>query len=107
MGRTGAVPRTGCGLTWVEHAKIERAAGYYFSEPNLYRTPSGKLMLFIRTAKYPAAANPELPETPLFTAESLDGGRTWSEPALRPYNSPNPYHLLDLGDDGVLMTYGY
>lgn len=95
------------GAAWSEHAVIEPEEGYGLFEPNLYRTPSGKLVLFARCHK----RNP-LPEDgreayPLVTAESLDDGLTWSAPVRRPFCSPSPFHPLRLRDGRVLLTYGY
>ncbi|MEF3303040.1 sialidase family protein [Paenibacillus sp. GYB003] len=93
------------GATWSELATIPAADGYHFHEPNLYRTPSGKLVLFTRSLK--KLREPGEKASPLFTAESADGGLTWSEPAKHDIFSPSPFHLLRLKDDRVLLSYGY
>lgn len=93
------------GVTWSPIATVPAAEGYLFHEPNLYVTPSGKLVLFIRSLKK------QLPKgekgSPLFTAESLDGGRTWSDPVRHDIYSPSPFHVLPLRDGRVFMSYGY
>ncbi|TNJ62669.1 exo-alpha-sialidase [Paenibacillus hemerocallicola] len=95
------------GRTWTEHAVIESCDGYTFEEPNLYRTPSGKLVAFIRTRNVSVQPTADKPRSPLYTSESTDGGRTWSRPAARPYYSPSPFHALTLDSGHLLLTYGY
>ncbi|WP_405455615.1 sialidase family protein [Paenibacillus sp. HJGM_3] len=93
------------GMSWSSLAVLEHP-DYILGEPNLYLTPSGKLVAFIRTA--PKAAGKSGPGThPLITAESQDGGLTWSELAERPFFSPSPFHALRLRSGNVLVTYGY
>jgi hypothetical protein len=96
-----------CGLTWVQQSVIPGCDGYHFHEPNLRLAPSGKLVAFIRTAKVSKDSNSGSPNSPLYTSESLDGGVTWSRPVPRAFYSPSPFHVLDLGDDGVFVSYGY
>lgn len=95
------------GVTWSVHAEIASEAGDGFFEPNLHRTPSGKLVLFIRCHR----AKPELADGrmayPLVTCESTDGGLTWSRPVRQPFYSPSPFHVLPLADGRALMSYGY
>lgn len=93
------------GLTWSRLATIPAAEGYHFHEPNLYVTPSGSLVLFTRSLKKQLAKGEK--GSPLFTARSSDGGRTWSEPVKHDYYSPSPFHLLRLNDGRALLTYGY
>ncbi|GAA3407876.1 sialidase family protein [Paenibacillus hodogayensis] len=95
------------GLTWTRLATIPGMDGHHFHEPTLYRAPSGKLILFTRSRKKVASANEEKTRSPLYTAESLDGGHTWSEPRRHDIYSPSPFHLLPLRDGRVLLTYGY
>lgn len=95
------------GKTWTEHAVIESCDGYTFEEPNLFRTPSGKLLALIRTRNVGVQPTAEVPRSPLYTSESTDGGRTWSRPAIRPYYSPSPFHALTLDSGHLLITYGY
>ncbi|MDF2715448.1 MAG: hypothetical protein K0R28_2373 [Paenibacillus sp.] len=95
------------GVSWTPYAEIAPEEGFGFFEPNLYLTPSGKLVLLTRCHK----TKPELGEGqaayPLVTAESTDGGVTWSRPVRRKFYSPSPFHVLRLANDQVLLTYGY
>lgn len=94
------------GRTWEIEAAIPGCDGYDFLEPLLHRTPSGKLVLFIRTrSANKAPADPE--SSPLYTTESLDGGKTWSRPVSRAFWSPSPFHALTLQDGSTLLTYGH
>ncbi|GAA3408097.1 sialidase family protein [Paenibacillus hodogayensis] len=95
------------GRSWTEHAVIEPEEGYGLFEPNLYRTLSGKLFLFARCHKRKPLPEDGRTAYPLVTAESRDGGLTWSEPIRRPFYSPSPFHPLRLHDGRVLLTYGY
>lgn len=95
------------GNTWTAHAVIESCDGYTFEEPNLFRTPSGKLVAFIRTRNVSVQPTKEIPRSPLYTSESIDGGRTWSRPVMRPHYSPSPFHALTLDSGNLLLTYGY
>jgi len=98
------------GKTWKEIANIKALQEYLFTEPNLYKTESGKLVILIRSHRkfdnniYDAE---NIRSAPLITSESFDNGKTWSEPILRKFYSPSPYHLLKLKSGNVLVTYGY
>lgn len=94
------------GGSWETHAVIGCCDGYDFVEPFLYRTPSGKIMAFIRTRLRSGDTSKEN-GSPLYTSESLDEGKTWSRPVRRSYRSPSPFHALGLHDGSVLLTYGY
>ncbi|GAA3413071.1 sialidase family protein [Paenibacillus hodogayensis] len=95
------------GKTWSVHAEIAPEEGYGFFEPNLYRTPSGKLVLFTRCHKSKPEPGDGQAAFPLVTAESADGGLTWSRPVRHPIYSPSPFHALRLADGRVLLSYGY
>jgi hypothetical protein len=96
------------GQTWERYAVIQGFEGqYHFHEPNLYRTEAGKLILFIRSAKLRKEPGEEHLASPLFTSESMDGGRTWSPVKLWPIYSPSPFNVLRLEDGRVLLNYGY
>lgn len=95
------------GLTWTRLSTIPAAEGYHFHEPNLYRTPSGKLLLFTRSLKKQTVKGEEGKRSPLFTAQSSDDGLTWSETAKHEIYSPSPFHVLRLNDNRVLISYGY
>ncbi|MCQ6562359.1 sialidase family protein [Paenibacillus mendelii] len=101
IGRT-----TDRGQIWERYATVSGFAGeYHFHEPNLYETESGKLVLFIRSQKKQPGEGHLA--SPLFTAESTDGGRTWTEPQAWPIYSPSPFHVLRLTNGNVLLNYGY
>jgi hypothetical protein len=96
------------GETWSEIAVIPGYRGeYHFYEPNLFRTPSGRLILFIRSKKKDSARGEEHLASPLFTAESEDDGATWTTPEMRKFSSPSPFHLLKLQNGDVLLSYGH
>ena len=95
------------GRTWTTHSVIASCDGYLFEEPNLYRTPKGKLIAFIRTRNVTAQASKDSPASPLYISESVDSGKTWSRPVPRPFYSPSPFHALTLEDGNLLLTYGY
>lgn len=95
------------GATWKRQAVVPPAEGYHFNEPNLYRTESGRLVLFIRSLKKRTNPDEKHLASPLFTCESPDNGRTWSRPVMHDIYSPSPFHLLRLNSGHVLMTYGY
>lgn len=94
------------GVTWSVPGVIACCDGYDFLEPFFYRTPSGKIVAFIRTRIREGGVAREH-ESPLYTSESLDEGLTWSRPARRSYCSPSPFHALGLHDGSVLLTYGH
>lgn len=95
------------GVSWEEHAIVAPEEGYGFFEPNLYRSPSGKLILFIRCQNSKPEAGDGQSAYPLATSESSDGGITWSAPVKRHFYSPSPFHALRLDSGQVLLTYGY
>lgn len=71
--------------------------GVSFAEPFLYRTPKGKLVLFLRTAGADGY---------LYTAESRDDGKTWSPPRRQDVWG-HPFHCLRLPNGQCLLSYGY
>jgi hypothetical protein len=99
------------GETWSELAVVPGYRGpegeYAFVEPTLFRTDSGRLMLFIRSRKRGIAKEEEHLASPLFTVESEDDGLTWSTPAIRRIYTPSPFHLLRLASGDVVLSYGY
>ncbi|GAA3399674.1 sialidase family protein [Paenibacillus hodogayensis] len=95
------------GGSWERIANLEPEAGYGLFEPNLYLTPAGKLVLLIRCHKTKPEPGDGEQIYPLVTAESTDGGVTWSRPVKRNFFSPNPFHALRLRSGHMLLTYGY
>ncbi|NLB40802.1 MAG: exo-alpha-sialidase, partial [Clostridiales bacterium] len=98
------------GKNWEKLSEIPQVDGYGYFEPNLYKTKSGKLVAFIRTHKVGDKSVYEpnsVKLSPLVTSESIDNGKTWSQPILREVYSPSPFHPLRLESGNVILTYGY
>jgi len=93
---------TDAGESWEKLADIEHPNGCV--EPCLYLSPSGKLVVFIRSDRFDIN---DRTSAPLMTAESKDGGRTWSYPVERPFYSPSPFEAMRLQSGKVLVTYGH
>ncbi len=66
-------------------------------EPGFYRTPSGRIICFIRTTGL---------DDHLVTTESTDNGRTWSDWRKREVVG-HPYTAIELPDGRVFLIYGY
>ena len=81
-----------------------------FLEPNLYRTPSGKLVGLIRTQtdyRLPGVAFDDT-YLNLHVAVSRDDGRSFEPVREIPgLWGSSPFHALRLRDGRVLLTYGY
>lgn len=67
-----------------------------FHEPHVVETASGKLVAQFRC---------HLKGTPLYQAESTDGGKTWSPMRQLPIHGLPP-HLICLADNKLLTVYG-
>ena len=94
------------GRTWEQRSVIADTGELWFHEPNLYRTPSGKLIALLRTTDRREGVSDER-RHPLYTCESYDNGLTWSIFTGHPIYSPSPFHLLRLASGRTLLTYGY
>jgi hypothetical protein len=87
------------GVSWQYRSVIaeDPSCKLEINEPALCLCPSGKLMAFMRS---------ERGTDRLVTAESWDGGHSWS-----PWRERNvvghPFHPLPLPDGRVLLSYGY
>jgi len=68
-----------------------------FQEPSIIKTPSGKLIAFMRTANA---------ESRLATAQSLDGGGSWKPYKLHGIKG-QPFHALQINYSKILLSYGY
>ncbi len=66
-------------------------------EPGLFLTESGRIICFIRTTNI---------DDRLVTAESADGGKTWSDWKARDVMG-HPYDAVRLRDGRVFLIYGY
>ncbi|MBD2865594.1 sialidase family protein [Paenibacillus oceani] len=94
------------GLSWSPQGAIAKPADNFLNETHLYRTESGKLVAFIRS-QIQDERLPAEKRSPLFTSESFDDGRTWSEPQQHAVYGPTPFHTIRLASGRVLLTYGY
>ncbi len=106
------------GKNWTPRSQLVHP-DYSLQEPNLHLTPSGKVVVFMRSVPRSDEVLSEAdnarwsPETPLWqrgrllTAESVDGGWHWSPFCARPVFSSTPSHLLQLASGRVLLSYGY
>jgi hypothetical protein len=95
-----ALSRDG-GRSWTLAGTIaEPASPVAFDETTVCECPSGRLVAFLRIS------HPERNELKLFTAESADGGRTWSTPVRREVWG-QPFDVLRMPSGRVLLSYGY
>ena len=87
------------GESWEPRGCIidEPEAGLYPNETAVYPCASGKIVAFMRV-EYGAGG--------LYTAESGDGGRTWSAPVPRGVKG-HPFQAARLACGRVLLAYGY
>lgn len=92
------------GRTWETVSVLPNAEGVVYYEPILYRTPSGKLVAFLRSVR---ANAPKETANPLFTCESFDNGRTWTNLKEHPIYTPNPFDVIMLRSGRALLSYGY
>lgn len=87
------------GRSWANPTPITRDPSLFFSEPALLLLSNGKLIAMLRTHK-------DGKYSYLHQAESLDGGRTWSDARKTPMWGL-PAHMLLLANGNVLCVYGY
>jgi hypothetical protein len=89
------------GKTWrvIGRVPIERMENLKFCEPHLVEIEDGRLLAMLRTGTR------KMEERFLYQTESMDGGRTWSEPHRTPIWGYPP-HLLRLKNGWILVTYG-
>jgi len=85
------------GRTWQYQGVIAQDPKVVFNEAQLYETPSGDVVCFMRTANC---------DDHTALARSHDGGRTW-EPWQDTGIIGHPHHLLRLPDGRVWLVYGY
>ena len=87
------------GETWEFRSvtAFDAAGNVDMDEPGFYRTPSGRIICFIRTTGL---------DDHLVTAESTDNGRTWSSWRKREVIG-HPYTAIELPDGRVFLIYGY
>ena len=75
-----------------------------YEEPFLCITPAGKYVVLIRSQRY--LPDGSLSRADLVTAESVDGGRTWSEPVRHDIHA-EPCAAQRLPDGRTMIVYGY
>ncbi len=87
------------GETWAFRSRValDTKGRYGFAEPALYQTPSGRLVMFHRTAGL---------DDRLVTAKSDDGGQTWSIWRTHGIRG-HPYDVLPLDETSAFLVYGY
>jgi hypothetical protein len=84
------------GCTWGKPRLVAQQPASEFEEPAILRTTSGKIIMVLR----------DNGKRRLHQVDSRDDGATWSAPRMLPIEG-YPADLLDLGGDGLLMTYGW
>jgi hypothetical protein len=84
------------GMTWSLPSAVAQRAGSEFEEPSIVRLNSGKLLMILR----------DNGTRRLHSIESSDDGINWTAPQMLPIEG-YPADLLDLGDKGLLLTYGW
>jgi hypothetical protein len=83
------------GRSWRRYA--ECPSGQQFNETALLRLSSGKILAAMRSRR----------GGQVWLSQSVDNGRTWSEPIQITPDSVHPADLAELPDGRVLMTVGY
>ena len=112
LSRCGVLHSLDRGESWAFLSEMAwDPTGYKtFLEPNLYRTPSGRLVGLIRTQTDYRRPGVEFDDTylNLHIAVSDDDGRSFGPVREIPgLWGSSPFHALRLGDGRVLLTYGY
>ncbi len=99
------------GKTWERLYTFRKIENLFMTEPNLFRTKSGKIVCMMRTHQEDENRNiyddGNNDMAYMYYSESLDDGITWSDPKKTPYTSPSPFEAIQLNSGNVLMTYGY
>lgn len=91
------------GLTWNAGSTIASPAGFSLQQPTLFRTNSGRVVCFMHGVRKGTSGS--LDESRLITAESTDNGATWKKAVVRKLAAASSYHLLQLHNGNVLLTY--
>jgi len=87
------------GFAWAQRGTTPAVSAPITGEPALARTPSGRLVMLMRTEMETDGA--------FYGSESDDDGATWSVPHAVPLPAMSaPAHLLTLNDGRLLCTYG-
>lgn len=85
------------GTTWSYSCPVAQDDKVSFNESSAYQTPSGDLVVFMRTADF---------DDHTVVARSKDNGQTfdkWQDAGFKGH----PHHALKLPDNRVLLVYGY
>lgn len=94
------------GTSWHLLGEVPAVKGHNFLEPFLYKAPSGRIDILMRTQldfhKIPFNETYKN----LYVSSSTDEGKTWSIPEETDLFCPNPVHVLPLSNDKVCVTYG-
>jgi hypothetical protein len=106
---------TADGRHWRYLSHIENRHAFEFNEPAIAVFPDGRIIVMIRT-DWSKAFRDIMPKDAgndeevfgyyMYQSESLDGGKTWSEPVRLPIWG-HPANLVQLKSGNLLMVYGY
>ncbi len=94
------------GKTWEKGALLYAEDGVLIREPALCLRPDGTIRMFTRTCPGNTGWGDGVSSMPSYTAESRDGGRTWTTP--RPTNIRNNESKIDViswDKQTILMAY--
>jgi sialidase-1 len=103
------------GRHWSYWSHIPNRHAFAFTEPEITVFPDGRIVAIIRTdwnkvfreiRPKNAGDSEEAYGYYLYQSESLDGGKTWSEPVQLPIWG-HPANLVQLKSGNVLMVYGH
>jgi sialidase-1 len=94
------------GKSWKPVGEVPGSRRLNFLEPFLYRAPSGRLDILMRTQADFKKHEFDKTYRRLHVASSSDGGASWTRPRASGLFCPNPVHVLPLGDGRILLSYG-
>lgn len=106
MSRCLIVASEDQGRTWYPQGQIPGKEGHHFLEPFLYRAPSGRLDIFMRTQLDFFKLPFDQTYLNLHVSSSHDDGAVWTTPEPSPLFCPNPVHVLPVDDGQVLVSFG-
>lgn len=94
------------GRSWRFHGDVPHLDGHHFVEPFLYRAPSGRLDMLMRTQLDFLKIPFDRTYRNLHAASSFDNGKTWGNPCETGLFCPNPVHALPVAGNKVCITFG-
>ena len=94
------------GISWYSRSEVAGLDEHHFLEPFLYRSPSGRLDILMRTQLDFFKLPFDQTYCNLHVSSSMDNGATWSPPTESALFCPNPIHMLPLNDSQVFASYG-